>query len=67
MGSVVDIEENMPHFGIQGHSGNYHVIPVVTIERIANGSLPLLCEGQEECDKDMIRGIILEWLELKGA
>jgi hypothetical protein len=59
---VVDLIENMPHFCIIGPKSEPHVIPVVAIHGMATGRLPLMNEGQEDIDGDMIRGIIADWL-----
>jgi len=64
--NVVEIEENLPHFDIIGLSGNHHIIPVMTVERMADGTMPLRFPDQEDHDDDMIRGILLEWLEMKA-
>lgn len=61
VGEVVDIEDSRPHLAI--HCLNcVHVIPVSVIEAKISGSLPLVMEGQEAEDSQVLRAILAEWL-----
>ena len=64
MGSVINIEEAMPHFCISGPK-NPHVVPVDCIVAMADGRIQLIRDGQLNCDADLIQGIIIEWLKFK--
>jgi len=67
MGKVVDIGANIPHFCIIGPLDEPHVVPVSTLKRMAASDIKLINDGQEIEDGNMIRGIIREWLEMKGV
>ena len=67
MGKVVDIEEGMAHCVVVGPMNEPHVVPLSVIERLGNGSLPLIInESQREADEDLIRGIISDWLRVRS-
>ena len=59
--TIHHIEEAMPHFTISSPKG-VHVVPVETVCKLANGSLPLFNKEQLDDDVDLLRGIIEDWL-----
>jgi hypothetical protein len=66
MSIVTNIEGNTPHACIIGPLNEPHVIPIEAIRRMANGKNPLIQEGQEREDTDLIQGILTDWLFLNG-
>ena len=66
MAEPIDIAEHSPHFGIRGPSGGWYVTPVSVVQRMVSGSLPLRQEGQEKDDDDFLRGVLADWLHLRG-
>jgi hypothetical protein len=63
---VVDIVSKMPHACIVGPLNEPHVLPIEAIKRMADGRNPLIQEGQEREDTDLVQGIISDWLALNG-
>lgn len=61
MDNVINIADHKPHVGVFTPDGNVHVIPVVTLQNIADGKMSI----DDVADRDqVIRAIIAEWLRL---
>lgn len=57
MSKVTDIDSMRPHFTVNLPNGDVHVMPVLLVQRVAKGELPL-----ETLGDDVVRRIIGEWL-----
>lgn len=66
MGNVIEIGDALPHACIVGPLNEPHVIPIEAIRRMANGKNELIIEGQEREDKDLLQGLLTDWLILNG-
>ena len=64
MGKVVDIDVNAPHAVVVGPLNEPHVVPIEAIRRMASGRISLIQEGQEREDKDLLQGLLKDWLVL---
>lgn len=62
MNDVVDLDSMRPHFSINLPNGDVHVMPVVLVQGVAQGHLPLEALGEGP-----IRRIIAEWLDDRGC
>lgn len=62
MADIVDIDTRRPHFTIPTEDGDCHVMPVILVQRVARGELPLSDIGDGP-----IRQILSEWLADRGC
>ncbi len=60
MGDVVELDSRRPHVKMLATDGTIHVIPLVTLEKIAKGEL---CITQLDDWQKLVPSIVEDWID----